>query len=379
MKLTSFTLILLCGSSLAFAGDGSLCDLAFSYKVNGTPAHDFNTSEHQTYDHEVDFLAKGTATYSGNSGVCKVDCAADPYAIMTEKGTLIHSYYYHTPVWGGQHGGATGVSPQSATTATVAGIESCIGSYCKNPTVTVGYPPVTFSFQPNVDIWATSQVWTNACPKADAGDQSCVRIHDDQTDHGFKCCPPENCTSPVAIDTTKKNGWMSAFGGPCVWFDINATGKKVCVDWPESGSGVGWLALPNKDGSITSVKQLFGSFTDQQENFHVATGSKLEGNGYTAMEEKDKPENGGNMDWSLTSVDKVFSHLCIWIDDNPRNGVVEPGECHPLSEFGITSLSTVADKVKIVDKRNNQGRLTALINDDPKWKSVDWYVQIRKH
>jgi hypothetical protein len=171
-------------------------------------------------------------------------------------------------------------------------------------------------------------------------------VMDDDTD-------PVVCTTPIIIDTDGEGFHLtSAENG--VTFDIRGNGQPMRISWTAPGYHNAFLAL-DRDGSgtITSGKELFGNVTPQPQS---ATP-----NGFLALAEFDKPENGGNGDGVIDEHDAVFSKLVLWIDDN-HDGISQPSELHELSEFGIHSLSISYFESRKTDEFGNQFRYKARVN-----------------
>ncbi|MGB2605406.1 MAG: hypothetical protein WBC78_17540 [Candidatus Sulfotelmatobacter sp.] len=169
------------------------------------------------------------------------------------------------------------------------------------------------------------------------------------------------CASPIIVDTTG-DGFRLTSAEDGVEFDISGTGHPIKMAWTGRNSGNAFLALDrNHNGKIDNGTELFGNYTEQPPCTDGADSCK---NGYRALAEFDKPENGGNGDGIIDERDEVFSHLLLWIDEN-HNGISEPNELHTLSELGVHSISHYRDDQHFYDEYGNWFHYQAALNPDP--------------
>ncbi len=148
-------------------------------------------------------------------------------------------------------------------------------------------------------------------------------------------------SSPLVIDmrkeiTKKTKGISLTSQIDGIFFNImglNATPEpdsKKHISWFHNPERFMLLSLPDSDGQVKGINELFGNNTKGPDG-------QFPENGYLALEKYDL-----NHDRIINKSDTVFSKLRLWGDLN-KNGVSESNELFTLDEVGLVSIDLQFD------------------------------------
>ncbi len=118
--------------------------------------------------------------------------------------------------------------------------------------------------------------------------------------------------------------------------------KKSRISWltPASAKVNFFVVLPNKDGDVKGINELFGDNTKGPDG-------KFSANGYEALAKHDGLKDDGSIDYDLrdgfiTEKDPVYQKLRLWSDLN-ADGVAQPAELFKLGEKKVELIDLSFD------------------------------------
>jgi hypothetical protein len=176
-----------------------------------------------------------------------------------------------------------------------------------------------------------------------------------------ECCCAYNsttvCESPILIDISG-NGFDLTDPSHGVRYDFDGDGIREKLAWTVAGGDDAFLVLDrNNNGLIDNGTEFFGTLTPQP-----SPPPGVSKNGFIALAEHDRPQNGGNGDGVIDQRDTIYSSLRLWSDWN-HNGISGGSELRTLHDVGLKTLEFDYRTSKRRDRYGNQFRYRAKVRD----------------
>lgn len=246
-------------------------------------------------------------------------------------------------------GGCPDADGDGATAGSCGGTDCDDQNYLLNPHDSDGDSYSTCAGDCNDDNNASYPYASLDCPGYQA---DCMEYRDRNCNSVNDC--DECFYTPVVVDVSG-NGFNLTDGPGGVSFDLTGDGVVERLSWTSAGSDDAWLVLDRDgNGKIDNGRELFGGHTPQPPSTAP--------NGFLALAEYDRPENGGDSDGAVSGRDAVFAGLRLWQDAN-HNGLSEPYELHTLPSRGVASIELDYKESRRVDGHGNRFRYRAKVKD----------------
>ena len=158
--------------------------------------------------------------------------------------------------------------------------------------------------------------------------------------------------SPLMVDLDQ-DGIMLTPPTEGILFPILSPDTLHAISWPKYDDDA-LLTLPDKDGLVSNINELFGDNT-------VGPDGRKAANGFEALKKHDL-----NHDSVIDVADDVYADLRLWTDLD-KDGVSKPSELHTLASKGIAHIDlayVASDEVDVFQNQTRQRSTVTLANGD---------------
>lgn len=198
--------------------------------------------------------------------------------------------------------------------------------------------------------------------------EACISCYNGE---GVYCDPwTSACYTPLIVDVDGDGFDLTNLNNG-VRYDAFGQGGTIQSSWTSVNSDDAWLVLDrNGNGQIDNGTEMFSSVAPQPQ---VQLPDLR--NGFNALVQYDKPENGGNSDGVLNMDDVIFDSLKLWQDTN-HNGIGEPSELKTLPERGLRSIDMDYKEAKKQDGHGNRFKYRAKLKDQTGAQLGRWIYDV---
>lgn len=143
--------------------------------------------------------------------------------------------------------------------------------------------------------------------------------------------------SPLVIEKKGLNVKALNPGTTQTWFDMSGSGVKSRISCIQNGA---FLVLPDSNGNVVNINQLFGNNTVGPDNQKAA-------NGFKALGKHDEKYQMDPDYGVIVPANRVWRYLRLWEDAN-CDGVAQGSELQKLDAWDITGIRWI-DHIEMVD------------------------------